>query len=286
MITYSEITKRTKNLGRLGAKTGSIGSSEYGYTIPFVKVGTGSPVIIVTAAIHARENLTASLALDMADYALKTKYTGALYFIPIVNPDGALLIEYGETAFGEENADFLLRVNGGKTDFSLWKANGKAVDLNVNFDARWGQGRQNRFTPGPENYVGKSPFSAAETRALRDFTLAINPDCTLSLHAKGRLVYWYFHQSDKAKVRDRRIAGFIADETGYTLGSGFTDSAGGYKDWCVETPGIPAFTIEVASDYLSHPLGDDALTPGERAALISLPVKLLDIIAQSISRRR
>lgn len=278
MIIYSEITKRTENLGRLGAETGSIGSSEYGHAIPFIKVGAGSPVIIVTAAIHARENPTATLALDMAEYALKTQFSGTLYFVPIVNPDGALLIEHGETVFGTENAGFLRRINDGKTDFSLWKANGKAVDLNVNFDAKWGQGRQNRFTPGPENYVGKSPFSAAETRALRDFTLAVNPDCTLSLHAKGRLVYWYFHQTGETKKRDLRIAAFIAAETGYTLGSGFTDSAGGYKDWCVEKLGIPAFTIEVASDYLSHPLGDDALTPGERAALIPLPVKLLDKI--------
>lgn len=278
MITYSEISEKTENLGRAGAETGSIGSSEYGAAIPFIKVGTGSPVIIVTAAIHARENPTASLALDMADYAMKANFSGTLYFIPIVNPDGALLIEYGAAAFGEEPAGFLRRINGGKNDFSLWKANGKAVDLNVNFDARWGQGRQNRFTPAPENHVGKFPFSAAETRALRDFTLAVNPDCTLSLHAKGRIVYWYFHQSGETKVRDRRIAGFIAAKTGYALGSGFTDSAGGYKDWCVEKLGIPAFTIEVASDYLSHPLGDDALTPGERAALIPLPVKLLDKI--------
>jgi hypothetical protein len=36
-------------------------------------------------------------------------------------------------------------------------------------------------------------------------------------------------------------------------------SAGGYKDWCVEKLGIPAFTVEVGKDELSHPLGEETL---------------------------
>lgn len=275
MITYSEITERTERLRRAGAETGVVGYSEYGAAMPYIKIGEGKPAIIVTAAIHARENITASLALDMAEYAIGGSFVGTLYFLPIINPDGARLIEYGAGAFGAENAAFLLKTNGGNADFSLWKANGKAVDLNVNFDAGWGEGRQNRFAPAPESYVGERPFSAAETRALRDFTLAVRPDCTLSLHAKGRVVYWYFGQKDETKTRDRRLAEFIATTANYSLGAGLTDSAGGYKDWCVEKIGIPAFTIEVASDYLSHPLPDNALTPDERAALVPLPVRLL-----------
>lgn len=275
MITYSEITDRTEGLRRNGAKIGTIGYSEYGAAIPYIRIGEGKPIIIVTAAIHARENITAALALDMAEYAAGAEFVGSLYFIPIVNPDGARLTETGADAFGAENAAFLLKANGGNPDFSLWKANGKAVDLNVNFDAGWGEGRQNRFAPGPESYVGERPFSAAETRALRDFTLAVKPDCTLSLHAKGRIVYWYFRQRGEVKARDRRLAEFIAENIGYSLGADFTDSAGGYKDWCVEELGISAFTVEVASDYLSHPLPDDALTPDERVALVSLPIKLL-----------
>ena len=250
MMTYREVTERISDIGRRGAETGSIGRSEYGSEIPFIKIGQGKPTIIVTAAIHARENVTASLALDMAEYARESAADGSLYFLPMLNPDGARLIEEGAAAFGQESAEFLLRVNGGNRDFSLWKANGKAVDLN-------------------------EPFSAAETRALRDFTLSAKPDCTLSLHAKGRVVYWYFHQNGEVKARDRRIAEFIASETGYALGEAYTTSAGGYKDWCVERLGIPAFTIEVVSDYLRHPLPDDALTASEKAALVPLPVRLL-----------
>lgn len=275
MMTYREVTERISDIGRRGAETGSIGRSEYGSEIPFIKIGRGKPTIIVTAAIHARENVTASLALDMAEYARESAADGSLYFLPMLNPDGARLIEEGAAAFGQKSAEFLLRVNGGDRDFSLWKANGQAVDLNVNFAARWGEGSLNRFVPSPESYVGKQPFSAAETRALRDFTLSAKPDCTLSLHAKGRVVYWYFHQSGEVKARDRRIAEFIASETGYALGEAYTTSAGGYKDWCVEKLGIPAFTIEVVSDYLRHPLPDDALAASEKAALVPLPVRLL-----------
>ena len=70
--------------------------------------------------------------------------------------------------------DFLLDVNGGNTDFSLWKANARAVDLNVNYNAKWGEGRQNVTYPAPSDYIGEFPVSEPENIALRDF---INVNC-------------------------------------------------------------------------------------------------------------
>jgi hypothetical protein len=37
------------------------------------------------------------------------------------------------------------------------------------------------------------------------------------------------------------------------------NSVGGYKDWCIKTLQIPAFTIEAGSDDFEHPLGETAL---------------------------
>lgn len=99
---------------------------------------------------------------------------------------------------------------------------------------------------------------------MRDFTLEVEPDLTISYHAKGRLVYWYFGQSGEAKERDRRIASEAAKTLGYSLGAAFTDSAGGYKDWCVSALGIPALTIETVRDTLAHPLPENALTEAEK----------------------
>lgn len=67
-----------------------------------------------------------------------------------MNPDGALLSGYGiDTALESERAK-LLKING-SFDFSLWKANGVAVDLNVNFAANWGEGKRNVRVPASEN---------------------------------------------------------------------------------------------------------------------------------------
>ena len=276
-----------------GAEVRTIGRSVFGRDIIAAKAGSGAKKIIITAAIHARENVTASL---VAEAALGYKGNATVWFVPLVNLDGAELVANGAEALGgrgftpkeTDKTEFiangdkefrtadaftealgaageaLIRINGGSRDFSLWKANARGVDLNVNFDANFGQGRQNVFSPAPENYVGEFPFSEPETRALRDFTLETGPDLTISYHAKGRLVYWYFGQSGEAKERDRRIASEAAKTLGYSLGAAFTDSAGGYKDWCVSALGIPALTIETVRDTLAHPLPENALTEAEK----------------------
>ena len=51
MMTYREVTERISDIGRRGAETGSIGRSEYGSEIPFIKIGRGKPTIIVTAEV-------------------------------------------------------------------------------------------------------------------------------------------------------------------------------------------------------------------------------------------
>lgn len=268
MFTAKALKEWAAAMAGRGAEIRTIGRSAYGRDIIAAKAVGGKKKIIVTAAIHARENVTASL---VAEAAVGYKGNATVWFVPLVNPDGAELVANGAGAFGAAGTDFsgapgeaLIRLNGGSRDFSMWKANARGVDLNVNFDAKFGQGRQNVFSPAPENYVGEFPFSEPETRALRDFTLEVEPDLTISYHAKGRLVYWYFGQSGEAKERDRKIAAAAAKTLGYSLGAAFTDSAGGYKDWCVSTLGIPALTIETVRDTLAHPLPENALTEAEK----------------------
>ena len=293
MFTVKALKEWAAAMTVLGAEVRTIGRSVFGRDIIAAKAGGGVKKIIVTAAIHARENVTASL---VAEAALGYKGNATVWFVPLVNPDGAELVANGAEALGgrgftpkeTDKTEFiangdkefrtadaftealgaageaLIRLNGGSRDFSLWKANARGVDLNVNFDAKFGQGRQNVFSPAPENYVGEYPFSEPETRALRDLTLEVEPDLTISYHAKGRLVYWYFGQSGEAKERDRKIAAAAAETLGYSLGAAFTDSAGGYKDWCVSALGIPALTIETVRDTLAHPLPENALTEAEK----------------------
>ena len=215
---------------------GVIGYSLYGKPIYYFCVEkTAKPVIIATYAIHAREYITAYLALKQINDFISRGERGTVFFLPLVNPDGVKIA---------------LNHN------PLYKANGRGVDLNVNFDARWGTGKKNVFYPAEENYVGKSPFSEPETRALKDFTLAVKPDITLSYHAKGEEIYYEFFQTGERLFRDERIVVALAACTGYKA-KRITGSAGGYKDWCIENLKIPSFTIEVGGEELSHPIGEE-----------------------------
>ena len=215
-----------------------LGKSFLGRNIYCFKVSaTCRPVIICQYAIHAREYITALLCLEHIKRFETRKKCGTVYFIPTINPDGI---------------DIATKIN------PLYKANGRGVDLNVNFDARWGKGKGNSFILGEQNYVGKRPFSEIESEFLRDFTLKVKPDATISYHSKGEEIYYEFFQSDKQRKIDYKFAKKIAKATGYKIKS-TPLSCGGYKDWCISALKIPALTIEVGSDSLTHPIGEENL---------------------------
>ena len=214
----------------------------------------GGAVGISQAAMHAREWITALLTLEQTVRGV----SGGVWFIPLVNPDGALIVQEGlASVSSRKTRKFLLSLSS-EDGFPLWKANARGVDLNVNFPARWGEGASNLRAPAPANYIGKFPLCAPESRALAAFTRRVSPDYTLSWHTKGEEIYWRFHQPPERAARDGRYGEIVSKSTGYPLAEA-PRSAGGYKDWCVETLGIPAFTVEAGRDELFHPLGGEAL---------------------------
>ena len=214
-------------------KKGYIGRTFRGKKIPYFVIEKSTyPKVIVAYSIHAREYITTYLALEqIKDFAINGK-KGTVYFVPCVNLDGV---------------EIALNKN------PLYKANYRKVDLNVNFDAKWGKGEQNTFKKSDANFIGKYPFSEKESTALRDFTLKVMPDLTISYHSKGEEIYYEFFQDEKAKSRDEKLAQAVAKATGYQIKS-TPNSSGGYKDWCIERLKIPALTIEVGNDRLTHPI--------------------------------
>lgn len=209
-----------------GGKKCVIGYSFNGKEIFAMHVGslTGRQ-FISTYAIHAREWITARLALRH----IRTGVGGGGWIIPLVNPDGAEISQ---------------------TKYPLWKANARGVDLNCNFDADWGSGRLNTRIRGGENCIGDYPFSEAETTALKNFTLKIKPYVTLSFHTKGEEIYWEYGGRG-----DKRGAEILSDACGYPHKIIY-GSAGGYKDWCISRLDIPAYTVECGSDENTHPIAN------------------------------
>jgi g-D-glutamyl-meso-diaminopimelate peptidase len=233
-----------------------IGKSAFGRNLYAVKVGDGVPIGLAQYGIHGREFITATLAIE---HVKRGVYRGSLWVLPLINPDGALLSSMGiDSVQRGEDREYLLQIHNGDTNFSLWKANGRGVDLNVNFAAKWGKGNKNVRYPCAENYIGEKPFSELETIALKNFTLKVMPDYTVSYHTKGEEIYWYFHQSIYDCVRDKRLATALSTSTGYPLAYA-SGSTGGYKDWCIQSLGIPSFTVEAGADSFSHPLQGDGL---------------------------
>ncbi len=200
-----------------------IGYSFLGRKICALHVGDNSDNFISVYAIHGREWITAELALSH----IKEGVYGGGWIVPLANPDGAEISQ---------------------NKFPMWKANARGVDLNCNFDAEWGSGVLNSRERGAENCIGQEPFSESETKALRNFTIRVNPKFTLSWHTKGGEIYWEF-----VGRGDKRGAEILSRATGYKPKIIY-GSAGGYKDWCIKKLDIPSYTIECGSDSLSHPI--------------------------------
>ena len=218
---YGEVTKFYNSYR---GKKCVIGYSFCGKNIYAMHVGNDyGKQFIAVYAVHAREYITARLALKH----IREGVSGGGWIIPLLNPDGVAICEERDP---------------------MWKANGRGVDLNCNFDAEWGTGRLNTRTRGSENCIGDYPFSESESSALARFTERVKPYVTLSFHTKGGEVFWEFGGRG-----DERGAKIIADYTGYAVKK-ITGSVGGYKDWCIQKLNIPAYTVECGFDSLTHPI--------------------------------
>lgn len=262
-MTYQELINRILQLEEEGLEIFNVGKSVLGKNILATHVGDYSGTqIIIQAGIHAREYITSLLLVEQARYLHNNQLVtdGGIYFIFLTNPDGAQIALDGiEVVECDIVRQYLTIANNGSENFSQYKANINLVDLNTNFDANWGNGSQNVFCPATENFVGFYPNSEREVQTLIDFTLKNKPLLTISYHTKGNVIFYGFeNQSEQDINRDRTIGESLSEITGYPLI--FTEnSTGGYKDWCINSLKIPAYTIEVGDDSLSHPLGEETL---------------------------
>lgn len=238
--------------------------------------------ILIEGGIHAREYPASLVVIQMIEYMTTQNLDGGVYAIPLVNPDGTRIVLDGLDWINcPKLRDYLLHINMGSNDFSQWKADAMAVDLNVNFDALWGKGSQNVFCPAPGNFVGFYPESEREVRLLIDFTYRINPDLTLSFHTRGDLIYYGFEiLTTEELARDRELAEFISTINGY-IPTQTINSVGGYSDWVSEYLRVPAFTIEIAPISAPTPVPIEYVEPAFNANK-DVPAELLKKLNQTI----
>lgn len=238
-----------------------IGKSVLGNNVYVLMINNNdkAPWVIVTGAIHAREHLSCDLICKFVEDYLKNdiKTNVNLAFVPLINPDGANLATGEINKLSQKRQKMLKKING-SSDFALYKANARGVDLNNNFPAHWETQFFNKRKPSSSGYYGKCPLSEPESKALVKLTKKLKPFLTISYHLKGEEIYFDFFQDKQRLKRDRKMAEVFAQSTGYKIKSTQKVSSGGYKDWCVLNK-ISALTIELGSDKFNHPYPQNQL---------------------------
>ena len=229
-----------------------MGRSLEGRTIYAAVVGDAAAEheIILQAAIHGRENLSAVLAAAQLEHLLRTGLPEGVrfHFVPMVNPDG-VEISRTRTLSAAQREIYAADLAAGYTESgeseyaAQWKANAAGVDLNRNFSAGW-EGLDGRGAPSSELYPGLSPEDQSETRALAAYTRAVQPEVTISLHTAGSVIYAEYAGSE-ANGPSLELASVIAAATGYSPSSAAGQDAGGYKDWVQAELGAASLTIEL-----------------------------------------
>lgn len=230
-----------------GAFIKTVGYTVKGREIKMLTKGIGEAKTLIVGGVHAREHITCDLL-----FALTAAYDGhnAIDLIPALNIDGILLAKLGlnGVALKMSERKLLLAANNGSSDFSLWKANIRAVDINNNFDAGWGEGCGNVFAPSASGYVGTHPHSEPETVTAAKLMDTSKYSLVIAYHSKGEEVYWGFRDKQPHKEE----AFLIADALGYPLKE-TPSSAGGLKDYWIQKTGRLGLTVEVGEDRFPHP---------------------------------
>lgn len=222
--------------------------------------------ILIQSAMHAREWLNSQLVMKMAERCCKYYYSGkyngktysklfnkvCVYIVPMLNPDGVNISQYGLARIKSPSLRKLVR-RLGRGSYRRWKANARGVDLNRNFSAGFRKGNSRRTKRGREGYSGPHAFSERETKALVKLINQIKPKAVINYHEAGRVIYYTKYSSLTSLVRQK---------TGYRLIresiSGANGSFGDYLTrkgiaWC--TPETCSGTAPVGHSQFYYEWG-------------------------------
>ena len=215
-----------------------IGTSVLGQPIWALSFGaaaeTAKTRVLVQAGMHGREWINVQIAMaQIEDYLGQEQYAAllretALVFVPMCNPDSVRIAQEGADWIEDEaaRADVQRWIDESGEPYDQWKANGRGVDLNRNFDARWDEQTEERATAGPVYafYRGENPESEPETQALVELTNDFGPDSTITALRVIRTGAWKSSASLLSPSRTVRTNGACrcrsSISTKYTVAAG------------------------------------------------------------------
>jgi murein tripeptide amidase MpaA len=225
---------------------------------------------MITGATHARELLSTQVPLYLCLKLIhqgilnkKERYVNMLretkfYFIPIVNMDGAALVE---EHWSSEGKILNKRKNMNPNNMATCGDEDSGTDINRNFGIDWEHGNvKNRTELCSDYWPGEDAFSEPESRALRDFVGAHKSEIKfiINCHTSGNEFIWPYNGRDHNDIDDRnpgylaifqdiaKNAPFPSDVMKGNSHEVIGDRMGGDQDdYMLATYGIPSVTSEM-----------------------------------------
>jgi hypothetical protein len=218
-----------------------------------VMVDEDEPAIFFDFQHHSREVMTPEIARDLMDYLLSNYGSDPqvtdwvdrteIWVLPIHNPDGS------NHVFTVDDSWRKNRRNNGDGSWG--------VDLNRNYDWRWGACNGSSGATSSQAYRGPAPESEPETVAITDLARQERPVIDLSYHTYGELVLYPYGctnaiPSDREAVENlgHQIARRLVSDSGSgTYEAGYSWSLlgvvdGETKSWMLGELGTFSYTVE------------------------------------------
>jgi murein tripeptide amidase MpaA len=284
--TYEQMSLRVNELvdqypgmaSRFSIGTTAGGRDIFGIRIARPGAPADQPAILLNTLIHAREWITGTTGMYIADellrrYGKEIQATQALdrfhiLLIPVLNPDG-YVHSWTTDRFWRKN-----RRNNGDGSFG--------VDLNRNFGFQWDPPLTASTWPEDMTYRGPAAFSEPETAALRDFVTA-RPyiRAYFDIHSFSQLIMSPWAYTSTVPPRSAEYAAWnVIMQTGIARREGVLYRAGQLSrilyrtsgssaDWAFGSRGIPAWGYELRSTD-SFVLPTSEILPSGREVLQGL----------------
>ncbi len=282
MYTYEEMTE---DIQQLQARypdllhVNAIGTSVDNRILYELVMGSenASEHILIQAGIHGREYTNPLLVMEQLEYCLeyydRGTYGGisyrelfsnaAIHIIPMVNPDGIAISQFGESALRSPELAQTIRTcyeydkltkrtkNSYAKYLKEWKSNAHGVDLNRNFPAGFGYDAKVTL-PSYSEYAGTAPLSEPESSALSSVTQKYSPSLIISYHSMGEIAYYDIAGSSYSQLHND-FSKYMLSLVPYKKMPADSQMAGSYLDW-VYSNGTTVCSITFETGNVACPL--------------------------------
>lgn len=259
IYTYNEILNQSIKLSKLYPGLISlthIGKSHDNREIFMIKLGKGDEGALYISGVHGREAVNPTVLLSIIEYYVNRYYSMgdtildnyALYFIPLLNPDGYVIATEGYFFIDSVHYKTISK-NTGIDSFS-YKFNANAIDINRNFAS--------------ESYVSTKNSGMAdnepETKALINVCEHYDFMGMTDFHSRGEAIFYHRQAMDyEYNKKQFHIACELAKSSGYKLYTTKLEnpdglSGGNTVNFFSERYHKPAITIETVPDEAEFPL--------------------------------